>query len=73
MSTIADTSASDFMLKTNNNAEKLKEHHRKYFHTTIARGLLITKRAIPDTHTAITYLYTIVKEPRWQTSLFPYP
>ena len=55
-STSAATPESEFLLKINNNTEKLKDRQRQYFHRTITRNLFRTKRARPEIHTAITYL-----------------
>ena len=62
MSTSAATTTSDFMFKTNNNAQKMNYHQRQHFYTTVARGIFLTKRARPDIHTAIVYLYKRVKD-----------
>ena len=45
------------------NCEKLSKEKAKTFHTLIAKMLFATKRARPDTGTAISYLTTRVREP----------
>ena len=61
LSTNATTPTSDFIFKTKNNAEKLKDQKRQYFHTTEVRGLFITNKISPDIHTVFGYLSTRVK------------
>ena len=63
LSTIVATPKSYSLLKTNNNAEKMKDHQIKYIHTTLSRGIFLTNRDRTDTHTAITYLSMRKKYP----------
>ena len=43
--------------------KKLNKQQAEIFHTTVAKGLFLAKRARPDIQTTIAYLCTRVKEP----------
>ena len=50
-------------------SKKLDKSRQEIFHTWVAKGLFVAKRARPDIHPAITVLCTWVKEPNemdWQ-------
>ena len=51
------------LFKIDDDCEKLSESKKKDFHTVVAKTLYATKRARPDTCTAIAYLTTRVREP----------
>ena len=51
------------LFRINDSSEKLDKTQREEFHTTVARGLFLSKRARPDIQTAIAFLCTRVKEP----------
>ena len=51
------------MFKVHEESPKLSEDKREEFHTMVAKGLFLTKRARPDIMTAIAFLCTRVREP----------
>ena len=57
------SAAPDNLFKINEDCEKLDERKAKQFHKIVAKTLFATKRARPDTCTAIAYLSTRVREP----------
>jgi hypothetical protein len=57
------TPAAEFLFTVNDKAEKLKDGVREDFHTTVAKGLFLCKRARPDLQPTIPFLCTRVKEP----------
>ena len=63
ITTTAATPASEFLFKTNENPDRLKKVDKETFHTFVAKGLFLCKRARPDIQTAIVFLTTRVKEP----------
>ena len=61
--------ASEKLFKINPKSPKLDKDKAEHFHTTVARGLFVAKRARPDIQTTIAYLCTRVKQPTeddWQ-------
>jgi hypothetical protein len=59
-----NTSASpDIMFKVDEDCEKLAQVKAVEFHNLVAKTLYSTKRARPDTCTAIAFLTTRVREP----------
>ena len=59
----AATPAGDHLFEVNPEALKLLEDEARIFHTIVAQGLFICKRARPDIMTAIAFLCTRVKDP----------
>jgi hypothetical protein len=57
------SAAPDSLFKVDENCEKLKKDKAAEFHNLVAKTVYSTKRAMPDTCTAITFLTTIVQEP----------
>ena len=57
------TPASENLFKINTKSPKLSKELAEEFHTTVARGLFILKRARPDIQPTIAYLCTRVKAP----------
>jgi len=57
------TPAAEHLFAVNKNAEKLSEQLKEDFHTTVAKGLFLCKRARPDLQPTIPFLCTRVKEP----------
>ncbi|WP_371070108.1 hypothetical protein, partial [Salmonella enterica] len=55
--------ASENLFHINPSSEKLEKVDREEFHTTVAQGLFLAKRARPDIQTTIAFLCTRVKEP----------
>ena len=51
------------LFKVNKESKKLSKDKAEEFHTFVAKGLFLTKQAIPDVMPAITFLTTRVKEP----------
>jgi hypothetical protein len=59
----AKTPAADHLFKINNNCKKLNKTMAEDFHTFVAKGLFVCKRARPDIQTAIVFLTTRVTNP----------
>ena len=59
----AATPASDFLFKINEEAELLNNKMKEDFHTFVAKGLFLCKRARPDIQTTIAFLTTRVQKP----------
>ncbi len=57
------TAAPDNLFKVDKDCVKLKPHKAQAFHNLVAKTLYATKRARPDTCTAIAFLTTRVREP----------
>jgi hypothetical protein len=57
------SAAPDSLFKVDENCEKLKQDKAVEFHNLVAKTLYSTKRARPDTCTAITFLTTRVRAP----------
>ena len=57
------TPASENLFKVNKHSPKLDKTLAQEFHTTVARGLFVSKRARPDIQPTIAFLCTRVKEP----------
>ena len=57
------SAAPDSLFKVNEDCEKLSPEKAKQFHNLVAKTLYATKRARPDTCTAIAFLTTRVREP----------
>ena len=51
------------LFMVNESAEKLNDNKRKLFHNIVDRDLYLTKRAIPDISTAVSFLTTRVRSP----------
>lgn len=51
------------LFKVDDNIEKLDKETATAFHNIIVKTLFVTKRARPDTSTAIAFLMTRVREP----------
>jgi hypothetical protein len=58
------SAAPDSLFKVDENCEKLKQDKDVEFHNLVANALYSTKRARPDTCTAITFLTTRVRAPK---------
>jgi hypothetical protein len=58
------TPAKENLFETGDSA-KLGQQHAELFHTIVAKGLFLCKRARPDVHLTIAYLCTRVREPTW--------
>ena len=61
--TAATPAGQDLFGQKSSNDKKLKKDKAEAFHTTTAQGLFLTKRAWPDIHTGIAFLYTQVLDP----------
>ena len=59
----AATPAGEHLFKINPNSSKINKNNMQDFHTFVAKGLFLCKRARPDIQTAIAYLSTRVKSP----------
>ena len=59
----AKSPAAEHLFKVNNKCEKLNLKMKEDFHTNVAKGLFLCKRARPDIQTAIAFLATRVQEP----------
>jgi hypothetical protein len=57
------SAAPEDLFKVDEDCEKLKPKRKEQFHLVMAKTLFCTKRARPDTCTAISYLTTRVREP----------
>ncbi len=57
------TPAADHLMMVNPNALKLPPEKAEVFHTIVAKGLFLCKRARPDIQPTIAFLCTRVKEP----------
>lgn len=57
------TPAAEHLFQVNKNAAKLSDALREVFHTTVAKGLFLCKRARPDLQPTVPFLCTRVKEP----------
>ena len=57
------SAAPDNLFKVDEDCKKLKPNKAKVFHNLVAKTLYTTKRARPDTCTAIAFLTTRVREP----------
>ena len=57
------TPAAEHLFTVNDKAEKLSEGMKEEFHTTVAKGLFLCKRARPDLQPTIPFLCTRVKDP----------
>ena len=53
----------DNLFKVNESSKLLTESEKETFHTTVAQGLFLCKRARPDISPAIAFLSTRVKKP----------
>ena len=61
--TSATTPATNYIFKVNNQCNKLSKEKSEVFHTYVAKGLFLCKRARPDIQLAIAFLCTRVKQP----------
>ena len=59
----AATPAANHLFFVRDNAKKLNDEQASTFHTIVAKGLFLCKRARPDIQTTIVFLSTRVKEP----------
>lgn len=59
----AKTPAAEHLFAVNEKAPKLPQKLKEEFHTTVAKGLFLTKRARPDLQPTIPFLCTRVKSP----------
>ncbi len=57
------TPAAEHLFNVNEKAEKLPEKLKQEFHTAVAKGLFVCKRARPDLQPTIPFLCTRVKAP----------
>jgi hypothetical protein len=57
----ANTPAAEHLFKVNEDAVRLDEREATIFHNFVAKCLFLTKRARPDTSTAVAFLATRVK------------
>ena len=57
------TPANEKLFKVNESSTRLEKEKAEVFHTTVAKGLFLSKRARPDIQIAIAFLCTRVKEP----------
>ena len=55
--------ASENLFCIDESSKRLDPDHAQLFHTTVAKGLFLCKRARPDIMTAIAFLCTRVCEP----------
>jgi hypothetical protein len=58
-----NTPASENLFKINEKSPKLTKEQAEEFHTTVARGLFVSKRGRPDIQPTIAFLCTRVKAP----------
>jgi len=58
------TPASEGLFKVNDASPKLNDRRKEQFHTTVAKGLFVSKRARPDICTTIAFLCTLVMNPK---------
>ena len=63
LKTKATTPATNYIFKVNNQCNKLSKEKSEIFHTYVAKGLFLCKRARPDIQLAIAFLCTRVKQP----------
>ena len=57
------TPANEKLFRVNENSTKLDKEKAEVFHTFVAKGLFVSKRARPDIQPVIAFLCTRVKEP----------
>jgi len=57
------TPAAEHLFTVNNKAPKLSPERKETFHTTVAKGLFLCKRARPDLQPTVPFLCTRVKDP----------
>jgi hypothetical protein len=57
------TRAAEYLFQVNNEAQKLERNLVEEFHTTVAKGPFLWKRARPDLQPTIAFLCTRVKQP----------
>ena len=57
------TLVTNYIFKINNECNKLPKEKAELFHTYVAKGLFLCKRAKPDIQLAIAFLCTRVKQP----------
>ena len=60
---IAETPASDKLFEIGNDKKQLSQENKEAFHSCVAKGLYVCKRARPDICLAIAFLSTRVKGP----------
>lgn len=58
-----NTPAADHLFTIDDDATKLEREYAEEFHTTVAKGLFLGKRARPDLQPTIPFLCTRVNEP----------
>ncbi len=58
-----NTPAAPHLFDVRDDVEKLSEKKAQVFHTTVAKGLFLSKQARPDIQTTIAFLCTQVKNP----------
>ena len=59
----AKTPAAEHLFNVNPNGKKLSKNNAEAFHTTVAQGLFLCKRARPDIQPTVPFLCTRVKNP----------
>ena len=59
----AKTPAADWLFEVRENVNKLDKECAELFHTMVAKGLFLCKRARPDIQTAVAFLSTRVRDP----------
>ncbi len=60
---VKTSAAPDNLFKVDKDCKKLKSSRAQEFHTLVAKSLYATKRARPDTSTAVAFLTTRVRQP----------
>jgi hypothetical protein len=63
MAGVAPTPAANHLFDVNDEAEKLNDDQKEFFHHVVAQLLFLCKRARPDIQTAIAFLCTRVQKP----------
>ena len=58
-----NTPAAENLFQVNETSRKLNNNKAQEFHTIVAKGLFLCKRARPDIQTTIAFLTTRVREP----------
>ena len=59
----APTPAAEDLFAQGDDSKKLSKEQAEHYHTFVAKGLFVCKRARPDIHTAIAALCTRVRSP----------
>ena len=62
-SSSSDEEADASKPKSESESPPLQQDKAEVFHTTVAQGLFLTRRGMPDIHTGIAFLCTRVQQP----------